>query len=49
MRSMDGVELLENAYKEFESATYRRCIKFWSLCGCCKEKYRRVKLREIND
>lgn len=49
MRSMDGVELLENAYKEFRSPTFRCCIKFWSLAGCCKENYRRVKLREIDN
>ena len=46
---MDGVELLNKAYEEFQSPTYRCCIKFWSLCGCCKDKYRRVKMREIDD
>lgn len=49
LRSMDGIELLQNAYEEFESPTYRCCIKFWSLCGCCKDKYRRVKMREIDN
>jgi hypothetical protein len=46
---MDGIELLENAYKEFQSPSFRCCIKFWSLCGCCKENYRRVKMREVDD
>lgn len=48
-RSMDGIELLENAYKEFKSPCFRCCVKFWAVCGCCKDNYRRVKMREVDN
>ena len=51
LRSMDGVELLQEAYKRYKKPHKRCCIKcchvFWCRC-CCKREYNRIKLREID-
>jgi hypothetical protein len=46
---MEGIDLLEKAYEEFESPSYRCCIKFCAFGGCfCQKTRKRVKMREFD-